>query len=85
MLPGKKGSAVSAWQPLRLDKRLAFITFAFVLFGLIFTYSSSAFDSTSFFKRQLLFDAMGILAALFLSQTYDKLQKIKLFSPMNLM
>lgn len=85
LLPGKKGSAVSAWQPLRLDKRLAFITFAFVLFGLIFTYSSSAFDSTSFFKRQLLFDAMGILAALFLSQTYDKLQKIKLFSPMNLM
>ena len=73
------------WKPLRLDKRLAFITFAFVLFGLLFTYSSSAFDSTSFFKRQLLFDMLGVAAALFLSQTYDKLQKIKIFSPMNLM
>ncbi len=73
------------WKPLRLDRRLAFITFAFVLFGLIFTYSSSAFDSTSFFKRQLLFDIMGVAAALFLSQTYDKLQKLKIFSPMNLM
>ncbi len=73
------------WKPLRLDKRLAFITFAFVLFGLLFTYSSSAFDSTSFFKRQLLFDFMGVIAALFLAQTYDKLQKLKIFSPMNLM
>ncbi len=81
----RPGSNPAGWHPLRLDKRLAFITFAFVLFGLIFTYSSSAFDSTSFFKRQLLFDAMGLCAALFLSQYYDKLQKIKLFSPMNLM
>ncbi len=74
------------WLPfLQPDRRLVFITLAFVLFGLIFTYSSSAFDSTSFFKRQVLFDAMGIAAALFLSQTYSKLQKIKIFSPMNLM
>ncbi len=77
----KKGE----WQPYRLDKRLAFIAFAFVLFGLIFTYSSSAFDSMMYFKRQLVFDAMGVLAALFLSQTYDKLQKLKIFRPMNLM
>ena len=77
----KKGE----WQPYRLDKRLAFIAFAFVLFGLIFTYSSSAFDSMMYFKRQLVFDAMGVLTALFLSQTYDKLQKLKIFRPMNLM
>lgn len=77
----KKGE----WQPYRLDKRLTFIAFAFVLFGLIFTYSSSAFDSMMYFKRQLVFDAMGVLAALFLSQTYDKLQKLKIFRPMNLM
>ena len=84
--PAPQNNAANAdWRPLQLDKRLAFITFAFVLFGLIFTYSSSAFDSTSYFKRQLLFDTMGIAAAFFLSQTYDKLQKIKIFSPMNLM
>ena len=81
-LPGRKNEG---WQPLRLDRRLAFITCAFVLFGLIFTYSSSAFDSTSFFTRQLVFDTLGIAAALFLSQTYDRLQRLKIFSPMNLM
>lgn len=71
--------------PLKLDKRIAFIGFAFMLVGLIFTYSSSAFDSSAFFKRQLVFDLMGLAAALFLSQTYDKLQKLKIFRPMNLM
>ena len=81
----KPAPARGGWQPLQLDKRIAFITFAFVLFGLIFTYSSSAFDSTAYFKRQILFDTLGIAAALFLSQTYDKLQKLKIFSPMNLM
>ncbi len=75
----------SSWQPLRLDKRLAFISFAFVLVGLIFTYSSSAFDSASFFKRQLIFDILGILIALFLSQTYSHLQRWKIFRPINLM
>lgn len=78
---GKKES----WSPLKLDKRIAFIGFAFVLVGLIFTYSSSAFDSVSYFKRQLVFDIMGICVALFLSQTYDKLQKWKIFRPINLM
>lgn len=73
------------WQPLKLDKRIAFISFAFVLVGLIFTYSSSAFDSSGFFKRQLLFDILGIGLALFLSQTYDRLQRWKIFRPMNLM
>ena len=67
----KPAPARGGWKPLQLDKRI--------------TYSSSAFDSTSYFKRQLLFDALGIAAALFLSQTYDKLQKLKIFSPMNLM
>ena len=81
----KPAPARGGRQPLQLDKRIAFITFAFVLFGLIFTYSSSAFDSTAYFKRQILFDTLGIAAALFLSQTYDKLQKLKIFSPMNLM
>lgn len=66
----------TGWQPLALDRKLLFITFAFICFGLIFTYSSSAFDSTSFFKRQLLFDILGVAMALFLSQFYTPLQKI---------
>lgn len=60
---------------LKIDKKLAFITFIFICFGLIFTYSSSAFDSTAYFKRQLIFDGIGIAAALFLSQTYSRLQE----------
>lgn len=71
------------WTPLQIDKKLAFITFAFICFGLIFTYSSSAFDSTAYFKRQVIFDALGIVAALFLSQTYERLQQI--FKPIWLM
>lgn len=73
------------WRPLPMDKPLAFITFAFVLFGLIFTYSSSAFDSISYFQRQVLFDILGIASALFLWQFYDKLQKLWIFKPIHLM
>lgn len=88
--PSMAGRGFSAgrqpgWSPLKLDMRISFIAFAFVLFGLIFTYSSSAFDSTLFFKRQMLFDCMGVCAALFLSQTFDRLMRIKLFKPINLM
>lgn len=71
------------WTLLQIDKKLAFITFAFICFGLIFTYSSSAFDSTAYFKRQVVFDALGVVAALFLSQTYERLQQI--FKPLWLM
>ena len=73
-----------AWKPLQLDKRVTFIAVAFMLTGLLFTYSSSAFDSASFFKRQLIFDIIGVGFALFLSQTYDRLQRWKIFRPMNL-
>lgn len=78
--PGKRG----AWRFLPLDKTLAIITASFVVFGLVFTYSSSAFDSTSFFKRQLVFDIVGLIAAFVLWQFYDRLQKIKLFRPIYL-
>lgn len=78
--PGKRG----AWRFLPLDKTLAIITASFVVFGLVFTYSSSAFDSTSFFKRQLVFDIIGLIAAFVLWQFYDRLQKIKLFRPIYL-
>lgn len=75
--------AEETWQPLKIDRKLAIIIFIFICFGLIFTYSSSAFDSTSYFKRQLVFDALGAAAALFLSQTYLSFQRI--FKPMWLM
>lgn len=75
----------TSWQPLRLDKRIVFITMAFVITGLLFTYSSSAFDSSSYFQRQLIFDALGIAFAIFLSQSYEKLQRWKIFRPINLM
>ena len=55
----------SGWRALRLDKRLVFITLVFVITGLLFTYSSSAFDSSSFFKRQLIFDILGLSVAAF--------------------
>lgn len=60
---------------LKIDKTLMFITLAFIIFGLVFTYSSSAFGSGSFFKRQLLFDVMGLVGAGFLSQYYLKIQR----------
>ncbi|WP_428898161.1 cell division protein FtsW [Parelusimicrobium proximum] len=60
---------------LPIDKSLAFITLSFIIFGLVFTYSSSAFDSSAYFKRQLLFDIAGLTGALFLSQFYTKIQK----------
>ncbi len=84
-VPEHRREKSTGWKPLRLDKRLVVITLAFVMTGLIFTYSSSAFDSSAFFKRQLIFDALGLGIALFLSQTYDRLQRMKLFRPMNLM
>ena len=80
----KRAINTEGWRPLRLDKRLVFITLAFVITGLLFTYSSSAFDSSSFFQRQLIFDLLGLLAAAVLSQTYDRLQRLKIFRPMNL-
>ncbi|MBO7237711.1 MAG: cell division protein FtsW [Elusimicrobiaceae bacterium] len=68
----------SAHYFLPIDKKIAVITFVFICFGLVFTYSSSAFDSSSYFQRQLMFDFVGVAAAIFLSQTYSKLQaKIK--------
>lgn len=74
-----------AWQSLRLDPWIVFISLAFVLVGLLFTYSASAFETSAYVKRQVLFDGIGIIAALVLSQTYTRLQRMKIFSPLNLM
>ncbi len=69
------------WQPLRLDGTIVFVSLAFVLIGLLFTYSSSAFETSAYVKRQFLFDVVGIVVALFLSQTYTRLQRIKWLRP----
>ena len=81
-LPRRRPQATASkdgWKPLRLDGQIAFISLAFVLLGLIFTYSSSAFESLSYFYRQLIFDAIGLVAALVASQLFDRILKIKLF------
>ncbi len=69
------------WQPLKLDSTLAFISLAFVLIGLLFTYSSSAFETTAYVKRQLVFDIVGLAAAFVLSQTYMRVQRRKWCQP----
>lgn len=61
---------------LPIDNSLAAITTLLIIAGLIFTYSSSAFDSLAYFKRQVLFDVLGIFIMLFLSQTFTNLLKI---------
>lgn len=83
--PRKITANQQGWQWLKVDPIIVFVSLALLLFGLLFTYSSSAFDSNFFFKRQFVFDFIGMVAVLFLSQTYDKLQKWKIFRPMNLM
>ena len=83
-VPGRR-KQTEDWRPLRLDGTIALISFSFVLIGLLFTYSSSAFETTQYVKRQLLFDVIGLATALFLSQTYMRLQRMKLFHPMHLM
>lgn len=60
---------------LPLDKTLLSFTAIMIIAGLIFTYSSSAFDSLAYFKRQIIFDVLGVCAMLFLSQYYSALQK----------
>ena len=78
-------NARGGWQPLRLDGTIVFISLAFVLIGLLFTYSSSAFETTAYVKRQLIFDAVGVLTALVLSQTFTRLLRTQLFQPANLL
>lgn len=75
-LHSNRGTVSGGWRWLAIDKTLAIIVFALLCAGLIFTYSSSAFDSISYFKRQLIFDILGVVVALFLSQTYTRLQEL---------
>jgi cell division protein FtsW len=74
-----RGSGGSGFKFLPVDNGLLIITVFFILCGLIFTYSSSAFDSSAYFKKQIIFDIIGFAVMFFLSQTYSSLQR--LFKP----
>lgn len=67
--------------PLKLDPVIIAISLAFVVVGLLFTYSASAFETSSFVKRQIVFDGVGIIAAWVLAYRFTRLLKYKLFSP----
>jgi len=73
--PKNRGGAPQKTRLIMPDRQLMFIMFALMLFGLVFSYSSSAFESSALFKRQLIFECAGVVAAVFLSQYYLKLQK----------
>ncbi len=61
---------------IKVDFYIIIFTLIFVCFGLIFTYSSSAFkESTYFFSRQLGFVVIGLILMAFLSQYYHKIQR----------
>ena len=59
-----------------LDKPLLIITSILIVLGLVFTYSSSAFDTLAYFKKQAAFDAIGIVIMLILARYYMRLQEI---------
>ncbi|MCL2887824.1 MAG: putative lipid II flippase FtsW [Elusimicrobia bacterium] len=73
--PKKNTEAPPKTRFLMPDRNLLIIMFTLMLFGLVFTYSSSAFESGALFKRQLIFGGLGLIAAAFLSQYYLRLQK----------
>ncbi len=71
--PPTAGKKKSIFLPM--DKALLSFTALMVGLGLIFTYSSSAFDTYQFFKKQLVFDILGLGIMLFLSQGFTYFYK----------
>ena len=59
-----------------LDRSLLLLTSILIVLGLVFTYSSSAFDTVNFFKRQIVFDVLGLIGMFILARYYTNLQKI---------
>ena len=59
-----------------LDRSLLIITSILIVFGLVFTYSSSAFDTMGFFKKQIIFDIIGLIVMFVLARFYTDLQKL---------
>lgn len=59
-----------------LDRSLLLLTSILIVLGLVFTYSSSAFDTVNFFKRQIIFDVLGLIVMFFLARYYMRLQEL---------
>ncbi|MBQ4494046.1 MAG: putative lipid II flippase FtsW [Elusimicrobiaceae bacterium] len=60
----------------KLDKTLLIITAILIVLGLVFIYSSSAFDTIGFFKKQIFFDILGLIIMWVLARYYMNLQKL---------
>ena len=80
-----KGNYVKTEKGLSFNKPLLIFALIMVVFGLVFTYSSSAFDSLHYFKRQLLFDIIGITLMLFLAKFFTRITKLKVFNPLHIL
>lgn len=77
-----KNKRAKRHENLPLNKPLFAFAVIMVVFGLVFTYSSSAFDSMHYFKRQLFFDIIGFSFMLFLAKFFTKLHTLKIFNPL---
>ncbi len=77
-----KNKRAKRHENLPLNKPLFAFAVIMVVFGLVFTYSSSAFDSMHYFKRQLMFDIIGFSFMLFLAKFFTKLHTLKVFNPL---
>ena len=77
-----KNKRAKRHENLPLNKPLFAFAIIMVVFGLVFTYSSSAFDSMHYFKRQLIFDIIGFSLMLFLAKFFTKLHTLKVFHPL---
>ena len=77
-----KNKRAKKQESLPFNKPLLAFAVIMVVFGLVFTYSSSAFDSMHYFKRQLVFDIIGFSLMLFLAKFFTKLHNFKIFYPL---
>lgn len=70
-----------ARRDLKFDPVFITISAVFVVIGLLFTYSASAFETSSFVKRQLIFDVIGVVVAWILAHHFSDLLKLKFCTP----
>ena len=80
-----KNKRAKRHERLPLNKPLFAFAIIMVVFGLVFTYSSSAFDSMHYFKRQLMFDIIGFSFMLFLAKFFTRLHTFKIFNPLHIL
>lgn len=59
-----------------LDRSLLAITAILIVLGLVFTYSSSAFDTLNYFKKQMFYNFIGLIGMFVLARYYINLQKL---------